>query len=102
MTRYSIKLVVSLTVAAFAIGGALMSCGPSTGVGHGGGNGGTGGGGAGGTGGSGANGGGGNAGCMGLQCQQMQCAGGGTTTLTGKVFAPNGTLPLYNAIVYIP
>ena len=38
----------------------------------------------------------------GLQCQQMQCPGGGTTTLTGKVYAPNGTLPLYNAIVYVP
>jgi hypothetical protein len=98
--QWSTKLSVSVGVAALAIGAMIAtSCGPSRGAGHGG-NGGTGGGGSGGTGGSGASGG--NGGCVNLQCQQMQCAGGGDTTLTGKVFAPNGTLPLYNAIVYIP
>ncbi|MBS2012021.1 MAG: carboxypeptidase regulatory-like domain-containing protein [Deltaproteobacteria bacterium] len=40
--------------------------------------------------------------CTGLQCQQKACSGGVTTTVTGKVYAPNGTLPLYNAIVYVP
>jgi hypothetical protein len=43
-------------------------------------------------------------GCTNLQCKQLDCApaGGVSTTLTGKVYAPNGTLPLYNALVYVP
>jgi hypothetical protein len=40
--------------------------------------------------------------CEGLECQQVECTGGATTTVSGIVTAPNGTLPLYNAIVFVP
>ena len=40
--------------------------------------------------------------CEGLECLQVDCTGGATTTVSGIVTAPNGTLPLYNAIVFVP
>ncbi|MEO6419643.1 MAG: carboxypeptidase regulatory-like domain-containing protein [Polyangiaceae bacterium] len=41
-------------------------------------------------------------GCVGLKCQQVDCPGGATTSISGVTYAPNGTLPLYNVIVYVP
>ncbi len=42
--------------------------------------------------------------CVGIGCMVVDCTGQGigTTRLSGVVYAPNGTLPLYNATVYIP
>ncbi len=38
----------------------------------------------------------------GLCTQQVTCPGNGTTSITGTVFAPNGTDPLPNVTVYVP
>ncbi|GAA3764636.1 choice-of-anchor D domain-containing protein [Terriglobus aquaticus] len=40
--------------------------------------------------------------CTGLCQQQVQCPSGGTTSISGTVYAPNGTDPIPNVTVYIP
>jgi hypothetical protein len=40
--------------------------------------------------------------CTGLACQQQTCPGNQTTTISGVVYAPNGTDPLPNVTVYVP
>jgi hypothetical protein len=42
-----------------------------------------------------------NNGCTGLACAQVSCPSG-TTTVSGKVTAPNGLDPVYDAMVYVP
>lgn len=38
----------------------------------------------------------------GLQCLRPSCPNNGTTSLSGTIYAPNGTLPLPNVEVYVP
>jgi hypothetical protein len=40
--------------------------------------------------------------CTGLCQQQTTCTGTATTSITGTVYAPNGTDPLYDVLVYVP
>lgn len=45
----------------------------------------------------------GNGACTGLQCNVPTCSGGSDeTTISGTAYAPNGTLPLYNVIAFVP
>ena len=40
--------------------------------------------------------------CTGLCLQQVTCPTGSSTTISGKVYAPNGTDPIPNVTVYVP
>lgn len=40
--------------------------------------------------------------CTGLECAQVKCENGTSTTLSGVVRDPAGKVPIFNAIVYVP
>lgn len=40
--------------------------------------------------------------CESLECKRVDCGNGNTTSVSGTVYDPSGTTPLYNVAVYIP
>ncbi len=40
--------------------------------------------------------------CKGLACKRVACGPGLITSVSGVVYAPNGKLPVYDVIVYVP